>query len=207
MAGLNNGHKNFITRWWKILWRPSARYSMAVLMFIGFAAGIFFWGGYHWAMELSSTETFCVSCHEMRANPFEELKKTIHYSNRSGVRAKCSDCHVPREWHHKIIRKIEATFKELPKHLLGVLDTPEKYEAKRLELAVNVWTSMKATDSRECRNCHSAASMNLAEQLRPARKKHQKMKQRGQTCIDCHQGIAHELPKGWEEAWEGKWGG
>ncbi len=207
MAEPNNRRKNFIARWWQFLWRPSARYSLAVLVIVGFAAGIIFWGGFNWAMELSSTETFCISCHEMRASPFEELKKTVHYVNASGVRAICSDCHVPKEWHHKIARKIRATFNELPKHVLGVMDTPEKYEAMRLELAGNVWSEMKATDSRECRNCHSAVSMNLAEQLRPARKKHQKMGEKGQTCIDCHQGIAHELPKGWEEAWEGKWGG
>lgn len=207
MAEPNNGHKNFIARWWRILWRPSARYSIAVLMVAGFAAGNIFWVGYNSAMDFSNTETFCISCHEMRANPFEELKKTVHYSNKSGVRAICSDCHVPKEWHHKFVRKIEATFKELPRHLIGVLDTPEKYEAKRLELATNVWVSMKATDSRECRNCHSAVSMKFAEQSRPARKKHQKMEKRGQTCIDCHQGIAHELPKNWEQAWESRWGG
>ncbi len=202
----NGGRGSALARVWGMLWRPSARYSIASLLIVGFVGGILFWGGYNWAMELSNTETFCVSCHEMEGTVFEELKETPHYSNPSGVRAICSDCHVPRAWHHKFVRKIRATFNELPKHLIGTIDTPEKFEAQRLHLAMNVWAEMRATDSRDCRNCHSAVSMKLSDQLRPARKKHSKASERGQTCIDCHQGVAHKLPGGWEEAWEEQWG-
>lgn len=190
---------NLFARTWTKLWRPSTRYSVAALTIVGFFGGILFWGSYNWTMELSNTETFCVSCHEMRDTVFQELKETIHYSNASGVRATCPDCHVPREWHHKIVRKIEATFNELPKHLLGTIDTPEKFEAKRLELARNVWASMKATDSRECRNCHEIESMSLRKQKPAAKKKHRRMQKNGDTCIDCHQGIAHKLPEGWDD--------
>ena len=49
------------------------------------------------ALELTNTEKFCTGCHEMRDNVFAELKTTIHYTNRSGVRASCPDCHVPHE--------------------------------------------------------------------------------------------------------------
>jgi nitrate/TMAO reductase-like tetraheme cytochrome c subunit len=92
-----------------------------------------------------------------------------------------------------VARKIQATFNELPKKIIGTIDTPEQFEAHRLALAEHVWATMKATDSRECRNCHSMQSMNLALQNRPAR---QAALEKGQTCIDCHQGIAHQLPKG-----------
>jgi cytochrome c-type protein NapC len=149
-------------------------------------------------MELSNTETFCISCHEMKDNVYQELKETIHYSNRSGVRATCSDCHVPREWHHKFVRKIQAS-NELFHKVMGTLDTREKFEAKRLELAKHVWASMKANDSRECRNCHNLEWMKPEMQSRPARKKHAKSKETGETCIDCHQGIAHKLPEGWDD--------
>ena len=204
----DNGERgSVLARVWAVLRRPSTRYSLASLLIVGFVAGIISWGGFNWAMELSNTETFCISCHEMESTVYNELKETPHYSNRSGVRATCSDCHVPKEWIYKMVRKASATINELPKHLIGTIDTPEKFEAKRLDLAMDVWVSMKSTDSRECRNCHDTVSMKLSDQLRPARKKHSKASEKGQTCIDCHQGIAHKLPDGWEEAWKEQWGG
>lgn len=197
--------RNIVTRVWTALRRPSARYALGTLLFAGFIAGILFWGSYNWAMELSNTETFCTSCHEMRDGVFQELKETVHYSNRSGVRAICSDCHVPKEWIYKVIRKIRAT-NELFHKVVGTVNTPEKFEANRLQLAERVWATMMATDSRECRNCHEIESMDPDEQVRPARKKHAKAKKRGLTCIECHQGIAHKLPEDWEEAWDERWG-
>src|ERR1041384_397235 len=80
-----------------ILRRPSTAFSFGVLVLGGFVAGIIFWGAFNTALEFTNTESFCVSCHEMRENVFEELKTTIHYNNRSGVRARCPDCHVPHE--------------------------------------------------------------------------------------------------------------
>lgn len=186
-----------LARIWAIVSKPSARYSLGAIAALAFVAGILFWGGFHWSMELSNTESFCISCHEMRDNAYKELKETVHFTNRTGVRATCSDCHVPKEWHHKIVRKIRAT-NELFHKLAGTIDTPEKFEAHRLELAKNVWASMKASDSRECRNCHAMESMDLEKQLRPAQRMHRAALQKGQTCIDCHQGIAHKLPSGWQ---------
>ena len=196
---LPDERRNFIVRVWKWLWRPHPRFYLAALLIVGFVGGVLFWGGYNWSMALSNTETFCVSCHEMRDGPFKELKETVHYLNRSGVRAICSDCHVPKEWYFKFVRKIQAT-NELFHHLLGSIDTPEKFEANRRAMAERVWASMKATDSRECRNCHEMESMDPEEQVRPARKQHARAAEKGETCIDCHQGIAHELPKGWKRS-------
>ena len=74
---------------------------------VGFVAGIIFWGGFNTAMEMTNNEQFCISCHEMEDYVFQEYKDTIHYANRTGVRATCPDCHVPKEWHHKVVRKIQ----------------------------------------------------------------------------------------------------
>ena len=61
----------------------------------GFVAGIIFWGGFNTALEMTNREEFCISCHEMKDNVYAEYKNTIHYQNRTGVRATCPDCHVP----------------------------------------------------------------------------------------------------------------
>ena len=92
-----------------MLRRPSAKYSLLSILIVGFASGIFFWGGFNTGMEATNTLEFCIGCHEMRDNVYQEYKKTIHYSNRTGVRAVCSDCHVPKDWTHKMIRKIQAS--------------------------------------------------------------------------------------------------
>ena len=159
--------------------------------FLMFAAGIIFWGGFNTALDYSNTLWFCTSCHEMDT-VYEEYKQSVHYRNASGVRAICPDCHVPNPWGAKVWRKIQASFNELPHTILGTIDTPEKFKAKRLELAEDVWKTMKATDSRECRNCHSLD--------KSARKKHplERKLEKGETCIDCHKGIAHKLPEGYE---------
>jgi cytochrome c-type protein NapC len=186
-----------VKRLWRFFWRPSATVALGVLLVVGFIGGILFWGGFHWALELTNTEEFCISCHEMRDNPYAEMQTSVHFQNRSGIRAVCSDCHVPKEWIYKIPRKIEAS-NEVLHHLLGTIDTPEKFNAMRLTMAVSVWTSMKDTDSRECRNCHLNVWMDTRAQFGAARKNHLFASENGLTCIDCHQGIAHKLPEGFE---------
>ena len=183
---------------WAALRRPSAKYSLMTLLVGGFIAGILFWGGFNTAMEATNTLEFCVSCHEMRDTVYQEYKKTVHYQNRTGVRAICSDCHVPKDWTHKMIRKIKASGEVWGK-LTGSIDTMEKFEAKRLELATHEWERMKAADSRECRNCHSFEGMNPAKQQPRAQQPHSKATERKQTCIDCHKGIAHQKPKGMKD--------
>jgi cytochrome c-type protein NapC len=187
-----------LKRLWQSLRAPS-KYSLLALLVVGFVGGIVFWGGFHAALEATNTETFCISCHEMRDNVYAEYKETIHYTNRTGVRATCPDCHVPKEWGPKMIRKIQASNEVLHK-LLGSIDTKEKFEAKRLTLARNEWARMKATNSIECRNCHTLASMNREVQKPRAQKSHEMAVKDGDTCIDCHKGIAHRKPKGMTEA-------
>ncbi len=183
----------FVGHLWRVLRRPSATYSIGALLVTGFVAGIVFWGGFNTAMEATNTETFCISCHEMKENVYKEYRGTIHYTNRTGVRATCPDCHVPKDWVHKFVRKIRAT-NELFHKIIGSVSTREKFEAKRIELAQHVWSSMKATDSRECRNCHHFQSMDYSVQGRRAARLHQQGSDEGKTCIDCHKGIAHSLP-------------
>jgi nitrate/TMAO reductase-like tetraheme cytochrome c subunit len=183
-----------IARIWTFLCRPSSQFSLAALLIAGGIGGILFWGGFNWAMEMTNTLEFCTGCHEMRDTVYQEYKQTIHYKNQFGVRAICSDCHVPHQWIYKIERKIQAT-NELFHKVIGTVSTPEKFEQHRLELAQHVWATMKATNSRECRNCHSEDAMDIHKQSEAAQKVMEPGLKAGLTCIDCHKGIAHHLPK------------
>ena len=184
-----------LRRLWLFIARPSTSIALGTLVAFGFVAGIVFWGGFNWSMEATNSEAFCISCHEMEANVYEEYKDTLHYSNHSGVRATCPDCHVPQDWIHLVARKIRAT-NELYHHFKGSIDTREKFEEKRLVLAQHVWDDMMETDSRECRNCHNFDYMDFTLQETRAAERHQEAIDSGLTCIQCHKGVAHELPKG-----------
>ncbi|MBN9453543.1 MAG: NapC/NirT family cytochrome c [Bosea sp.] len=191
---------------WRIISRPSAYLPLGLLTLGGFVGGVLFWGGFNTALEVTNTEKFCTSCHEMRDNVYQELQSTIHFSNRSGVRASCPDCHVPHNWTDKIARKMQAS-KEVWGKIFGTISTREKFLNMRLELAKHEWARLKANDSLECRNCHSSVAMDFTKQTRRAAEIHGRFLTTGEkTCIDCHKGIAHLLPDmtgiepGWKDA-------
>jgi cytochrome c-type protein NapC len=159
--------------------------------------GVVFAGG-KTAVDQTNTLEFCTSCHEMKDNNYEEYKATIHARNRTGVKTTCSDCHVPHGFIDTTIRKVKAA-NDVFQHFAGTIDTKEKFEDRRLELAKRVWLRMKETDSKECRNCHDVNSMDPEKQGKTAQKQHLKLGNGSKTCIDCHFGIAHKEPQGGTE--------
>ncbi|AMG02148.1 MULTISPECIES: NapC/NirT family cytochrome c [Vibrio] len=189
----------FLKAFWLRLSRPS-KAAVGVVLLMGFVGGLLFWGAFNTGMEATNSEEFCSGCH---APIVAEIQETIHYSNRSGVRAICSDCHVPHEWTDKIVRKVQAS-KELVAHFIGTIDTPEKFQARRAHLAEREWARLKKNDSLECRNCHQFNYMDFSEQSSRAVQQHSTALASGEkTCVDCHKGIAHNLPdmhgvEGWQ---------
>ncbi len=178
---------------WNKLQSPSTRYSVLTLLGIGFIGGIAFLTGFLGELKATAQESFCISCHEMRENVYLEYKNTPHFSNKSGVRATCADCHLARDLAPKLARKIVAV-RELFHKVKGTIDTREKFLDHRLTMATRVWGEMKANDSRECRSCHDAKAMDYAKQSRRAMQQHIRGDREKLTCIDCHKGIAHLLP-------------
>lgn len=192
---LRKTRPKLLRRVWNWFWSPIAVFSVGFTLLAGFLAGILFWGGFHWSMEMTNSEEFCTGCHTMETN-LGEYRETVHYNNHSGVRAICSDCHVPKEWNHKVKAKVMAV-KDIYHELVGTINTPEKYESHRLHMAAQTWKKMKQSDSRECRNCHNFDYMDFTIQETRAAKEHQRAIDNSMTCIDCHQGIAHRLPEGY----------
>lgn len=182
------------SRFWRVFNKPSKHISLGIVTCGAFLAGIIFWGGFNTALEATNTEEFCISCHSMKENNYQEIQKTIHWSNRSGVRATCPDCHVPHKWSDKIAAKARAS-KDVFGWLLGSVNTKEKFESKRLHLAQNEWARFKANGSLECRNCHDYKSMDFAKMSERGAVQMRKAAERDQSCVDCHKGIAHELPE------------
>jgi trimethylamine-N-oxide reductase cytochrome c-type subunit TorC len=182
-----------IKRFWKIVRKPSVHLSFGFLTIGGFLAGIIFWGGFNTALEVTNTEKFCIGCHEMADNVYVELQETVHWQNRSGVRATCPDCHVPHNWTDKIARKMQAS-KEVWGTIFGTINTREKFLAKRGELAQHEWDRFSANNSQECKNCHNYESMDFSIMSERAQVQMKMAAERDQSCVDCHKGIAHALP-------------
>jgi nitrate/TMAO reductase-like tetraheme cytochrome c subunit len=182
------------------LWKRPRRWfllGIPVGGLLAFLAGVGFSGGFAESIHYASSLNFCgQSCHEMNI-PYQEYAQSIHYKNIPGVRAVCADCHVPPQFIPGTLRHMKASV-EVVQHLLGELNTPAKYEAHRAELAQTVWKELKANNSAECRSCHSFAAMDLDKQDHSAAKMHgpASVANSGETCIDCHKGIAHKLPAG-----------
>lgn len=175
-----------------------------IIFLLGFAS----FGAMNAFFSYTNTTEFCTSCHSMTVN-LEEYKETIHYKNASGVRAECADCHVPKEFLPKIKAKLFAV-KDVYHEFLGDFAVSdelkanqelylEHYDKHRWQMASAVWKKMQDSDSRECRTCHSFVAMDLDEQGKQAANKHPRAMKKGQTCIDCHRGIAHTEPDEPEE--------
>jgi cytochrome c-type protein NapC len=179
---------------WQFLAKPSARYSVLVLLVVGLVAGAVSVITFELSLAATSTEQFCTSCHEMADNPGMMLVGTTHHMNRSGVRPTCSDCHVPREFIPKMIRKVEAA-REVWGSITGVIDTPEKYAAHAPAMKAREIARLKANDSQECRNCHDVDHMVASLQSKKAQNYHKAGAKKDKTCIDCHAGLTHTPPE------------
>ncbi|WP_299787096.1 pentaheme c-type cytochrome TorC [uncultured Shewanella sp.] len=178
---------------WRTLNKPAKFLTLGTVSLSAFLMGIIFWGGFNTALEMTNTEEFCISCHSMESKPYQELQETVHWSNHSGVRATCPDCHVPHNWSRKIGRKIEASH-DMWGWLLQTVNTSEKFEAKRLEMASREWKRFDRDNSLACKNCHNYDSMKWDSMSKLAQKQMKRAAELDQSCIDCHKGIAHKLP-------------
>jgi cytochrome c-type protein NapC len=183
--------RNWIVRCWRFLWSPSARWPFLVLVGAGLIIGLAGSGIFAVAMHYTSTDEFCSSCHTDNVVP--EWKQSIHYMNSAGFTAGCGDCHEPRDPIGLVLRKLEAV-NEVWGHIRGTISTPEKFEANRLRMAQSEWARLRANGSLECRHCHNVQQMqDPAKSFLPTM--HRTAIANGQTCIDCHKGVAHKAPK------------
>ena len=184
-------------KWFKNLWQtlntPAKYLTLGSISLTAFIMGVIFWGGFNTALEATNTEEFCIGCHSMESKPYQELQKTVHWSNHSGVRATCPDCHVPHSWGRKIARKMEAS-SDVWGWFFKTVNTDEKFENKRLEMASREWGRFDRDDSLACKNCHNYDSMKWEDMSKLAQKQMKRAAEKDQSCVDCHKGIAHTLP-------------
>ena len=180
-------------RW---LFSPSARWSIFALVFVGLVVGATSVIGTQVAMAVTGTTEFCgTTCHSHEKFVYPEHKLSPHYANRVGVRAACTDCHVPHSYPAKLFYKAKAGATDALAELRGTISTQEKFDKERWRLANIVWEEMRADNSANCRTCHDPQAMDAKKQSEDAVKQHKKFAAGKATCIDCHTGVAHKEPE------------
>lgn len=168
----------------------AGKQKLLLMLVLGLVAGVVVTIGFDRTLHYTSTNEFCANCHS--GNVVKEWKESIHYTNRIGMVVDCAACHIPHEFLPKMKAKVMA-LSDLWGHIQGTIDTPEKFEAKRLEMAKTVWARMAARQDKECRNCHLTVAMMNPD--KPYMKKtHLAADKDGQPCSDCHEGVGHKPP-------------
>lgn len=174
-----------IQRLWRWLKKP---------LLLGIPLGVFvaliFAASFQGVMVASNQNAFCFSCHLSMDTIVQEYQASPHYEDEDTIHATCADCHVPHDFIDKMTVKIAATA-DIYSMIKGTIN-PENFEQHRPRLARMVWDDMLANDSANCRACHVGDKFDISIQPQRARLNHQQMAARGDTCIDCHTGIAHK---------------
>jgi nitrate/TMAO reductase-like tetraheme cytochrome c subunit len=189
---------------WGRLWaRPKSRWLLGIplggLVMLGVgAAGL---GSVNWVVHETSSTEFCFACHSHQQFIRPEYEASSHFKNAVGVRAGCSDCHLPHDNWFELMYTKALVSTDIIGELAGKISTKEKYEAHRGEMAQKVWTQLLANDSKFCRSCHSFQAMSLEAQGGMPARMHAKAMKSGQTCVECHRGIVHTLPENAEQLW------
>ena len=185
-----------IRRFFQWLFSPSARWSVFVLLLAGIIVGAVAVIGTQVAVAVTGTDEFCGnSCHSHKNFVYPEHKTSVHYANRTGVRAMCVDCHVPHTYPAKLIYKARVGITDAIAEVRGVISTQAKFDKERWRMANIVWTEMRENNSANCRTCHDPAAMASDKQSDDAKKQHKKFDSGKATCIDCHTGVAHKEPE------------
>ena len=167
---------------------------MAFIAAVSLGIGWLTLGGTAAIMHYTSSTEFCLSCHSMEI-PYQEYLGSVHFSNAKGHRVECAQCHIPSDPIGYLKTKIVASKDIFHEFVTGKIDSPEKYEAHREEMAETVWAQFRENDSATCRSCHEFDAMEQNEQSAEAVKMHEYAKINDQTCIDCHKGVAHFTPE------------
>jgi nitrate/TMAO reductase-like tetraheme cytochrome c subunit len=183
-----------IKRFFRWLFSPSARLSVIALLLIGLVLGAGAVISTQVAVAMTGTNEFCgTACHSHAKFVYPEHKESLHYSNRTGVRATCGDCHIPHDYPAKLLYKANAGIRDAFAEFGGVISTQEKFEKERWRMANHVWDEMRANNSANCRTCHVPSAM--ANQSSRAQRSHKRFFAGEKTCIDCHTGVAHKEPE------------
>ncbi len=157
------------------------------ILFLGFIMGLCVTLLTYKAIDYTSTNKFCESCH-VHPHVFDTWKRSTHYDNPSGFRVNCVDCHLPPKGEGYLKAKIitgardiyGVVFKDSADYQWELKSTLEYaqhhvYKTSCLHCHQNLFP---LTLSKEGQDAHLYYSQN-EDELR---------------CINCHLNVGHYDP-------------
>lgn len=185
---------------------PTTTCARTMLLLAGGVLGVAAFAVSNRLVVYAGTNHFCATaCHTMRPAD-EAYQRGPHFANAAGVRATCSDCHIPYEsernkgaiqWVKLVAFKAKVGLTDVVGEWRGVIATPERWEAERARLNREVHAFVKRTDSSTCRGCHDLQAFSKGTMY--ALVHGDVVTARDVDCVSCHSGVAHVYdhpPKG-----------
>ncbi len=166
---MSNQKQDTRSRFWR---KPGRKWLLGIPLggFIAFGLGAVALGSMNFVLHETSKTEFCYTCHSHQEFIRPEYEASSHFINQAGVRAGCSNCHLPHDnWFELVWTKAVVSLDIIPE-VMGKLDTAEKYESHRAEMAESVWRQFKSNPgSPRSRGLTSTSSDHLASAQRELR--------------------------------------
>lgn len=157
-------------------------------------AGIFIGAGMiigvNKAVFATSTDEYCQSCH-VHTGADEAWTKSSHYSNESGVRVGCAECHLPPKGSFShFSTKVKTGLHDLYAYHFKDHESFEWEKKQQLEYAVNI------VSNKSCEKCHQNLYPDgLSDDGGKAHLYYDaNAEELDLHCINCHLDVGHHLP-------------
>lgn len=181
--------------------RGAIRWSLLLLVALGIVIGVVAVGATTWAVNTTSTNEFCSNaCHSMKwaAQAYE---RGPHFVNDVGVRATCSDCHIPFESEPAtpfqyvfgtLWTKAVSGTEDVIGEVRGLISTEERWNLERPKLGEEVRAWFKETSSATCKGCHK---LDAFASTGPGAFHLDLVKAGPVNCVECHADAGHRFPE------------
>lgn len=155
----------------------------------GLAAGAIILLGMGKAVEATSTNDYCASCH-VHPQATASWKQGVHYATKSGYRVSCTECHLPPKGEGYLIEKAKTGSRDLWSHWTKDSTEFDWEAASTLERA------SKHVYNSTCLKCHeNLFPATLTREGSDAHLYYKQMTEKGEDmqCISCHLNAGHYI--------------
>jgi sulfatase modifying factor 1 len=155
----------------------------------GLSAGAIILLGTGKAVEATSTNDYCASCH-VHPQATASWKQGVHYATKSGYRVSCTECHLPPKGEGYLIEKAKTGSRDLWSHW-----TKDSTEFN-WEAAATLERASKHVYNSTCLKCHeNLFPAALTREGSDAHLYYKQMTEKGEDmqCISCHLNSGHYI--------------
>ena len=88
------------------------RRHLLLVLFISFSVGILAMVSVNRAIEYTSSDEYCASCH-VHPHVFPSWKLSTHINNKTGIKVHCVECHLPPKGEGYMMEKARLGIKDI----------------------------------------------------------------------------------------------